>query len=284
MNGGHGHSRYGMHMNTSKPFQGSSQHHQNQSHRTQHEHLGHGNFMNHQHNSSSSGLSSTTPQFNPAQPRNTTPSHVQNGISRPHKEHWSFQVQCAQQAREATDRHHWAKNTNLNKGPSSAPDSSRKETDSEERNRATGEVDVAPVQWDTLDICGLGLRALAPQMFAYPFLRKLFLNNNKLACLPPEIGRLRNLVHLDVSSNELTDLPAEIGMLVNLKELWLFYNQLEMLPLEVGSLYQLELLGVEGNPLSDDIRTIMIEEGSKAMITTLRESAPGKHFDSRAAP
>lgn len=233
--------------------------------------------MNHQHNSSTSGLSSTTPQFNPAQLRNSTPSHAPNGISRHHNEHWSLQIQYAQQAREATDRHHWAKNTNLNKGPSSnAPDGSRKEVDPEERNRATGEPDATPLQWDTLDISGLGLRALATQMFAYSFLRKLFLNNNKLTFLPPEIGRLRNLVHLDVSSNELADLPAEIGMLVNLKELWLFYNQLEALPTEIGSLYQLELLGIEGNPLHDEIRTMMIEEGSKAMVTTLRESAPGK--------
>lgn len=276
MNGGHGHSRYGMHMSTSKPFQSGSQHHQGHSHRSQHDHLTHGNYMNHQHNSSTSGLSSATPQFNPAQLRNSTPNHAHNSVGRSHNEHWSLQIQCAQQAREATDRHHWAKNTNLNKGPSpTAPDSSKKDIDHEERNRVTGSLDATPPQWDTLDMCGLGLRALAPQMFAYPFLRKLYLNNNKLVYLPAEIGRLRNLVHLDLSSNELAELPAEIGMLVNLKELWLFYNHLESLPTEIGSLYQLDLLGIEGNPLHHDLRTMMIEEGTKTMVTTLRESAPG---------
>jgi CCR4-NOT transcription complex subunit 6 len=128
--------------------------------------------------------------------------------------------------------------------------------------------------WMELDMGGQTLRVMAPSLFDYTFLTKLYFNNNKLSYLPAEIGKLRNIKTLDLSLNELRELPPQIGMLVNLKELLLFDNHLETLPFEVGNLYQCAMLGVEGNPLNDEIKSIVMEHGSIELIKYLRENAP----------
>jgi Leucine-rich repeat (LRR) protein len=59
----------------------------------------------------------------------------------------------------------------------------------------------------------------------YPFVFKKELQIRRLkGNLPPEIGKLINLTHLDLSSNKLTTLPPEIGKLINLTLLgvWLW--------------------------------------------------------------
>jgi len=131
-----------------------------------------------------------------------------------------------------------------------------------------------------LDFGGQGLRVISSPLFAYTFLDKLYLNYNKLTFLPPAIGKLKQLSHLDLSNNQLTELPVEIGMLVKLRNLLFFDNQITNLPNELGSLYQLETLGIEGNPLKEDLKQTIMEEGTKALITLLREEAPGMR-DSR---
>ena len=75
-------------------------------------------------------------------------------------------------------------------------------------------------------------------------------SDNRLASLPPEIGRLNNLSSLDVSNNRLTHLPAEIGQLTNLDALSLGDNQIANLPAEIGRLARLKLLDLVGNDLA----------------------------------
>ena len=65
-------------------------------------------------------------------------------------------------------------------------------------------------------------------------------------------------------------------MLVYLKNLYLFDNHLRSLPYEMGSLYQLETLGIEGNPLDDELKSEVMQNGTKALVTHLRESILGK--------
>ena len=124
---------------------------------------------------------------------------------------------------------------------------------------------------------GQNLKILSPPLFsaAFTFTTKLYLNNNKLTYIPPLIGRLRSLVSLDLSLNQLTFLPPEIGMLVNLREFLLFDNHLETLPFELGSLYQLDILGIEGNPLKEDLKSLIVEYGTSELIKYLREQAQG---------
>jgi len=150
-----------------------------------------------------------------------------------------------------------------------------KEADKEERNRATMEDNSTPPDqtWTALDMGGQNLKVMHAALLNYGFLTKLFLNHNKITFIPPMIGKLRNLSVLDLSQNELSELPAEIGMLVNLREFFLFDNQLDTLPYEMGTLYQLQILGIEGNPLDEDIKSIIVEQGTGALIKFMRENA-----------
>ena len=80
--------------------------------------------------------------------------------------------------------------------------------------------------------------------------KMLYLSNNKLIQLPPEIGQLTEFVWLDLHSNRLTKLPPEIGRLTNLTGLSLRDNQLTELPPEIGRLVNLTWLDLSNNRLT----------------------------------
>lgn len=149
--------------------------------------------------------------------------------------------------------------------------------DNDERNRLLLNSSVTRQDWNALDLSGQGLRALANPLFdSFCFLTRLYLDNNFLQHLTPAIGSLRFLTHLDLSNNGLMLLPPEIGMLVNLKELCLFDNKLREVPLEIGYLCKLELLGIDGNVgLDEELKEIMLQQGTKAVVEHLRENIEG---------
>lgn len=78
---------------------------------------------------------------------------------------------------------------------------------------------------------------------------QLDLSYSGLTLLPPEVGRLRNLVSLDLCGNDLHALPPEIGQLRSLNQLDLRHNQLASLPRELGQLTKLRSLDLSDNRL-----------------------------------
>ena len=168
--------------------------------------------------------------------------------------------------------------TRVSKGLVDTPaDDPPTEDENIERNRTTSKGEVRRQDWDAMDLSGQGLRALSPSLFMhYMFLGKLFIDNNKLTRLHPAVGHLRHLTHLDASNNQLMEIPAEIGMLVNLKSMLLFDNNIRLLPFEIGYLYKLETLGIEGNPLDEGLKEEIVQNGTKALVTHLRENMAGK--------
>lgn len=191
--------------------------------------------------------------------------------------HWQQQLQLAAESRQANSPHYYARNlAQANKGIQMTSTSIVEEADTQERNRTTVVKENRRQDWMALDFGGQGLKALSEALFHYKFLEKLYLNHNKLERLPPVIGQLKNLVHLDLSSNHLNELPEEIGMLTNLQTLLLFDNNLHSLPYELGYLFKLEVLGIEGNPLDDHLKGKIMQEGTKKLITYLREEMPGE--------
>lgn len=128
--------------------------------------------------------------------------------------------------------------------------------------------------WTTIDMGGMHLRNLSAELFRYKFLTTLYVPHNNLTTLPPQLSTLSHLILLDASGNRLTAVPPELGMLTSLRELLLFDNQLTNLPSELGTLHQLDMLGIEGNPLPDNLRSLMEKEGTSGLVAYLRDSCP----------
>lgn len=87
---------------------------------------------------------------------------------------------------------------------------------------------------------------IRPKLAKIQFLN---LKNCHLSILPPQIGYLTGLIHLELTNNQLKNLPLEIGNLVNLKTLGLIHNRLQTLPSQVAQLAQLETLHLSENLL-----------------------------------
>lgn len=239
----------------------------------------------HQHNFASSLGGSNFP----------SPQHGTTTLVNQKQPHWKEQQELLAVSRSASEPHHHARQAAiLNKNSSAAvtvsggvnpnsyqPTNAQHRKDgptAEEAERLGKDGKVQRQDWTSLDLGGQGLKAVSKALFDYTFLDKLYLNHNKLKRLPAAIGKLKLLQHLDISSNELTELPPELGMLTNLRQLLVFDNQLATLPFELGTLYQLEIMGIEGNPLQEDMKSLLMEQGTKALIVSLRDAPPPSTF------
>jgi internalin A len=101
-----------------------------------------------------------------------------------------------------------------------------------------------------LDLCGLKLTRLPPQLAQLSKLTELNLSDNQLRGLPPEVIQLANLTRLDLSDNQLDCLPPELAQLTGLTLLDLSNNQLGALPPQLGQLTNLTRLDLSNNKLA----------------------------------
>lgn len=126
--------------------------------------------------------------------------------------------------------------------------------------------------WEELEIIGC-VKNISPSLWNLTTLTGLYLNDNQLTRLPPDISMLVNLQYLDLSGNKLRSLPAELGELVYLRELHLGYNMLRSLPHELGRLFQLQVLGLAGNPLCQEVMKLYSEpNGTHRLLMYLLDS------------
>ena len=283
MNGGSGGGQRYMGMNMGHKYQ-QHQPHQQQHHHGHHpqqqqpQHGGHHghNGMSHQH-TFSGGLNST-PNYNHA-PNGALNEEQNDGEQYP--EHWQKQMQMLAESRQTGQMAHKHSRKGgaalAAKGTAQAPtEESSRIGEPVERNRPI--INEEPRQdWDGLDMSGQGLRSLNPRLFNdYSFLTKLFVDHNKIVALPYAISSLRNLTVLQASSNQLRELPDTIGMLSRLEELLVFDNNIRTLPTEIGFLFKLEMLGIEGNPLDEDTHEFLVQHGTQALVTHLRDTTEGQ--------
>ncbi|KAE8728824.1 Phospholipase A I [Hibiscus syriacus] len=98
-----------------------------------------------------------------------------------------------------------------------------------------------------LSLCGCGLTTLPVELTQLPVLEKLYLDDNKLSVLPPELGELKTLLRVD--NNMLVSVPAELRQCVRLVELSLEHNKLVRPLLDFRAMAELEILRLFGNPL-----------------------------------
>jgi internalin A len=101
-----------------------------------------------------------------------------------------------------------------------------------------------------LDLRGLGLTQVPPEIGQLSALTELHLHNNQLTSLPTEIGQLSALTELHLDSNKLTSLPPEIGRLSALTHISIHRNKLAHLPKEILQLSSVTILGLSFNQLT----------------------------------
>ncbi|MCP4374368.1 MAG: GTPase [Deltaproteobacteria bacterium] len=121
-----------------------------------------------------------------------------------------------------------------------------------------------------LNLSGIEIEELPPEIGQLTTLTELKLQKNKLRTLPPEIGMLTNLTSLYLWDNQISELPPEIGKLTKLTELRLSYNELRELPLEMRLLTKLTDLDLRYNPLESPPPEI-VSKGAKALVGYLRQ-------------
>ncbi|KAK6073026.1 endonuclease/Exonuclease/phosphatase [Seiridium cupressi] len=273
--------------------QSQGQHqHQHQHHAQQQQQ--HHHQQDHSANSAfSSGILSNVTPFTPSSHQNGTARNQQNQQL---TEHMSEQARAYEESRRAhqsmTEQHqpHFFARAkaaeNRGVGPvlpaaiTTPSNNNDAQVDGEEEDRGRP-VNVEKHEdrqdWQSLDLSGQGLRAISLTVFdRYAFVEELYLCSNNLTYLPPTIGQLRKLRHLDLSNNHLTELPPELGMCTPLRKLLVFNNQIRELPFELGALHFLELLGVQGNPLNSEMKQMLLDDDTKGLISYLKEHAPGK--------
>lgn len=274
--GAHPHQQHAQH----------TQHHQS----IQPDHSGHGAGAGMMGPSGfSSGVMSNSSPFSQNNMQNGHATTTRGGQAQALNEHWAEQLRLRKEAERAhhamTEQHqpHFyarlkaPENRGIGGGPLT-PGGSAPAGDGEDDRRRPWSIEKSNKRqdWYNLDLSGQGLRTLSPALFSYEFLQELYIASNRLTYLPADIGRLRHLRVLEASNNLISELPPEIGMCTNLKSLFLFDNQIRDLPFELGSLYLLEMLGIEGNPLNPKLKEEIMERGTKSLVNTLREQAPGK--------
>ena len=287
MNGGH-HQRF-IQPSLGNKFQQQyhQQHHGHQNHHQQQNHTG-GQGVGHQHTFSSGAGSTTTPHSVFPNLHNGHSNNGQVGLNENFTRNplWQRQLQLAAESRQAQSQpNHHAKKEGMvslkSRVADQPPAEDALEDGEDDRMRVALSNGTSRQDWNALDLSGQGLRAISRCLFMYEFLTKLYLDDNRLPGLDPIIGQLRRLTHLDVSHNDIRELPEEIGMLVNLKELLAFDNRLETLPKQIGNLFRLDTLGIEGNPkLDDDFKERIMRDGTKGLITYIRENADRKDLSS----
>src|SRR5258707_946356 len=121
-----------------------------------------------------------------------------------------------------------------------------------------------------LNLGGLKLVQLPPELWQFTSLQELDLYQNQLSGLPAELGQLANLRTLDLYQNQLSSLPAELGQLANLQALNLMGNQLSSLPSELGQLANLRGLMLTDNPGLQMPPPEVVRQGTRAIQAYLR--------------
>eukprot|EP00055_Hartaetosiga_balthica_P013454 m.69025 g.69025 ORF g.69025 m.69025 type:complete len:546 (+) comp8262_c0_seq2:97-1734(+) len=128
-------------------------------------------------------------------------------------------------------------------------------------------------EWSGLDMADGAILALPQALFRMTFLTHLYLNNNNISEISPNISSLKNLKVLNLSRNKLIAIPPSLGEIQTLIELDLSGNQLASLPFELGQLHRIVVFGLENNPFHEPLAT-HVKSGGDAVLEYLIDNAP----------
>ncbi|XP_053575193.1 leucine-rich repeat-containing protein 10 [Bombina bombina] len=112
-----------------------------------------------------------------------------------------------------------------------------------------GDLEEMPID-KMVDLSSMQLRRFPLRVCAFTELVKLYLSDNNLNTLPPELELLQNLQILALDFNSFKVLPQVVCTLKQLSILYLGNNRLPDLPQEMSSLKNLQTLWIESNYLT----------------------------------
>jgi internalin A len=101
-----------------------------------------------------------------------------------------------------------------------------------------------------LNLSGMGLTEVPPEIAQLVNLQTLVLSVNKISVIPDSIAQLVNLQALDLMKNKISIIPDSIAQLVNLQALDLSINQISIIPDSIAQLVNLQALDLIGNQIS----------------------------------
>jgi Leucine-rich repeat (LRR) protein len=102
----------------------------------------------------------------------------------------------------------------------------------------------------TLDLEGLQLKTIPPEIGQLSKLFFLNLSRNQITSIPDAIGQLSQLSYLYLYDNQITSIPKVIGQLSQLSNLYLYDNQITSIPEAIGKLSQLSYLHLHDNQIT----------------------------------
>lgn len=143
--------------------------------------------------------------------------------------------------------------------------------------------EIAETARKALDLSGMGLTELPPEIAQLKNVEALSLRNNHLSSLLPELFQLKTLYLLHLDNNDLTILPPEIVQLPKLEYLGLRDNPLISPP------YELAVQGIEaireyfaaleeGGQELAEVKVILVGEGASGK-TSLTRCLKGEKFN-----
>lgn len=97
-----------------------------------------------------------------------------------------------------------------------------------------------------------GLTEIPPELFQLSHLRVLRMPYNAFSSFPEEVTKLYTLRQLDLSGNNLGSISPSIGNLKKLRVLNLNKTNIADLPKEIGELSKLEAIHLSGNRLTQE--------------------------------
>lgn len=109
-----------------------------------------------------------------------------------------------------------------------------------------GDLEEMPID-KMVDLSSMQIRRFPLRVCAFTELVKLYLSDNSLANLPPELELLQNLQILALDFNNFKILPPVVCSLKQLSILYLGNNRLKDLPQELSFLQNLHTLWIEAN-------------------------------------
>jgi internalin A len=115
--------------------------------------------------------------------------------------------------------------------------------------------------WEELDLSGLNLNVLPPEIGSLVNLKRLILGKfdsvtkkilgNELTFLPEEIERITNLEELSAAHNRFASIPSSINNLRNLRILDLNHNYIKSISKTIKNLHKLKKINLTYNQITD---------------------------------